>query len=144
MQPRPRWQLFLILILGAALVFFADQVHKSLVVSESFNTGVSFGLGAGWQGWPWFTCGILAMLTVWLTAMAVRFLWKWWGWLGIGMVLGGGLSNWLDRAVYGAVRDPLRVPFTSLNNNLADYAIFIGILAVVLCFATVGERKNVE
>jgi lipoprotein signal peptidase len=48
-----------------------------------------------------------------------------------GLFFGGGLSNILDRVLYGGVRDWIPVPLTTIRNNVADWAIGV---AVVLFF----------
>lgn len=57
-------------------------------------------------------------------------------------ILAGGISNFLDRIFYGGVRDflPLNLVFIELKNNLADWFIFIGIIALILKFFS--EEKN--
>lgn len=78
------------------------------------------------------TTALLLTLFIWLSLTAWRQHWPWWGWVANGAVLGGGGSNVLDRFLSGAVRDPLRIPFTSLHNNLADYAIFLGVIGIFI------------
>jgi lipoprotein signal peptidase len=48
------------------------------------------------------------------------------------LILAGGLSNIIDRFVWGGVQDWLPLPMTDLTNNLADWMIGIGILGLVV------------
>ncbi len=75
----------------------------------------------------------------------------WWGtfsWvkesIAGGLFFGGALSNILDRIVFGGVRDWLSIPFTSLNNNVADWAIFIGLVlaGIVELKATIQKKQR--
>jgi len=43
--------------------------------------------------------------------------------------LSAGFSNLLDRIIYGGVRDWL--PLLNLKNNLADWLIFVSLLAII-------------
>lgn len=50
--------------------------------------------------------------------------------LGIGLVAGGGIGNWVDRLAHGAVTDFVSVGFGILRTgifNVADVLIFVGI-----------------
>ena len=63
---------------------------------------------------------------------------------GAGLVLGGGLSNLLERLRGGRVYDYVRLPkapwkLKKYVYNLADFALFFGLLAMVL---RLGHRKN--
>jgi lipoprotein signal peptidase len=48
--------------------------------------------------------------------------------LPAALLVGGGVSNWLDRWWLGGVRDWMEIPFIGLNNNLADYALTAAVL----------------
>lgn len=118
---------------AAGSVVLLDQITKILWRSAVvLNTGVSFS----WQS------GAGESLTFLLTAgflVLVAFA----SWqllqpqpktvaLGYGFLLGGGFSNVLDRWLFGGVRDIWPVPFLPLSNNLADWAIFLAVLLLVL------------
>jgi len=119
--------------LAAGLVLALDQATKVLSQSSVvLNTGVSFS----WQS------GAGETLTFLLTAgFLVLVAFASWQLLqpqpktvavGYGLLLGGGFSNLLDRWIFGGVRDIWPVPFLSLTNNLADWAIFLAVLLLVL------------
>jgi lipoprotein signal peptidase len=126
-----RWHIVLFSYVTALPVIAVDQVTKVLLPTYVTNRGISFGVAAGWGGLPLMSTVLLVVLFVWLSLTAWRQRWSWWGWSGIGAILGGGASNVIDRIFTGAVRDPLVIPFTSLHNNAADYAIFFGMILVL-------------
>lgn len=118
-------------------VIFLDQISKFLAGRESsvlLNEGVSFGL---------FTLLPSAALTVLLFLMIAavwypyRFAWKRQP-IASGLFFGGGIANLLDRMYLGGVRDWLPVPFLNLHNNIADYAIAIGLIWLLIF----GLRKS--
>lgn len=126
---------YLVTAIGAAVAVIAlDQISKFFLATEVLNVGISFGLAADWQKLSLLSLTLTLTLALWIGRKAWQESWPWWGWLGWSGVVGGGLSNALDRFLYGAVRDPLPLPLPGfpLNNNLADYAIFLGV-----CF-TIG------
>ena len=46
----------------------------------------------------------------------------------VGLILGGGISNLVDRVLFGGVRDWMTLPVLGLHNNLADWAIVLGLI----------------
>jgi signal peptidase II len=59
--------------------------------------------------------------------------------LSLPLILGGGLSNLLDRLLWGAVRDFIKIPFWPLF-NLADVSISAG--ATLIIFSLAWPKKN--
>ncbi len=141
----------------AALVFGFDQSHKWWMLSvydianrqpvplSSFfelvlvwNRGISYGLlPTHLQGWP-----IAASLIVSL------ILWSWAcrspsrpTIAALAIIIGGALSNALDRAVHGAVADFLHFHLGSFSwyvFNFADVAVVAGV--AILLYESVFER----
>ena len=103
------------------------------------NTGVSFGLLAGYPE-------MVALVTLALILLAGLFLRRMrlggLGALGAGLMLGGALGNLLDRLIYGAVVDYLKLLFMDFPVfNLADVAILLGAgLLVLEAIKTPGEK----
>lgn len=103
------------------------------------NTGVSFGLLAGHPE-------MVALVTLALILLAGLFLRRMrlggLGALGAGLMLGGALGNLLDRMIYGAVVDYLKLLFIDFPVfNLADVAILLGAgLLVLEAIKTPGEK----
>ncbi len=119
------------------LALVADQVTKhvaSLRGIVEINPGISFGFFSGF----------------WLTLALIAFFFSFYQWschtwqrsypLLMGLLLGGALSNIVDRLVLGGVRDflPLpflqflSLPFADIKNNLADWFIVVSLLLIFL------------
>jgi len=147
----------------AAAVILLDQGSKALLLAQAqlvdfpvrictffnlvlvHNTGVSFGMFAHQQAWmPLLltaaTCLIVLMLLIWFfrandkaTLYALAF------------ILGGALGNIIDRVRYGAVTDFFDFHVGSYHwpaFNVADSAIFIGV--VILVLISIVRRESTE
>ncbi len=135
----------------ATLVFVLDQASKWLVVHMVmndraaaieltgffnlvlvYNTGVSFGLGAGSAVWVLVgvSLAIVAGLLVWLRRLDRR--WPSWA---VGLVVGGALGNVIDRLHAPGVVDFLDFHAAGWHwpaFNLADSAITVGVAMLVI------------
>ncbi len=104
----------------------------------AFNTGAAFSLlsGAGnWHRWffPVFSITMCTILFIWMWRSIPKALLQA---ISLSMIIGGALSNVLDRIIHGHVIDFILVYYKNYNwpvFNLADSAICIG--AVMLFFA---------
>ncbi|OGD87175.1 hypothetical protein A2870_03430 [Candidatus Curtissbacteria bacterium RIFCSPHIGHO2_01_FULL_41_11] len=116
------------LILIIPIVIFADQISKILVSKTGFdavcNKGFAFGIAPG------FLNGIISVLVLLLVVYLIRkekregFL------LGYLMIVGGGLSNLIDRITLSCVLDFVNLKIFPLF-NMADAAIFLGVVIIV-------------
>lgn len=110
---------------GRSLV--ADAVR--LVYVE--NSGGFLSLGANWPAFArtvLFTVGTGVLLLA-LAALAIRIHRRGLPAFGLALFVGGGLSNWFDRAVHGRVVDFMIVGAGPLRTgvfNVADVAIMAG------------------
>lgn len=52
--------------------------------------------------------------------------------VALGLMLGGGAANLLDRLLYGHVRDFIRIPY--LVVNVADFAIGLGVFVFTVSY----------
>jgi signal peptidase II len=146
----PHWAALSVVCSAA---FAADQLTKALVVRELAlgdevavagpltlhhvqNTGIAFGLFAG-------AAAVVAVLTsvaiAWMLYVFARsgarhpvFP------VGLGLVIGGAVSNLADRVRLGHVTDFLDVGFWPAF-NLADTFIVVGV-AVLLTAAVIADR----
>ena len=133
----------------AALSFIADQLLKSwahwwvgahgigrpisgLNIIATSNTGVAFSVAQGADPWILISIGLAlsALLLVWLarTQLVVRAV-------GLGLAIGGAISNVLDRLRLGAVRDFIDVYWREWHwpaFNVADVAIVTGLALLIL------------
>lgn len=141
------WSPMAPLVLGvAALVFGVDQLHKyymlnvygiiekaSVTITSFFklvmvwNMGVSYGLfTTHTQEWLiGLSLAITALLWVWAVKAERIF-----SAMALALIIGGALSNALDRALRGAVADFFLFHYHGFSwyvFNLADVAIVAGV-----------------
>lgn len=140
----------LLSVLIAVVVLVGDQVTKALVensipehaqipILPSFfnlihtkNAGAAFGLFSDSPA-PWKTA-LLIIVSGGLLLTVVGIVWRsrqlhWETGVGLALILGGALSNLLDRIRAGRVVDFLDVYFRNYHwptFNLADSAIVVG------------------
>lgn len=124
----------------AVLAYFQSQPQALEITGFfnlvlTYNTGISFGFFRGGEAWVrWLlvvaSLGIVAVLLAWLRRQPGRMLA-----VAIGLVCGGALGNIVDRVLVGAVIDFLDFHLDAWHwpaFNLADSAIFLGVLGLVL------------
>ncbi len=111
-------------------VAFVDLVHVR-------NDGVAFGLlrGGGTALVVALTAAALLAVLAWFARNPGRSL----AWLPTGLLVGGAIGNLLDRIRQGSVTDFLKVPHWPAF-NLADTAITLGVIALVLVLETRTAR----
>jgi signal peptidase II len=138
-----------------ALVLAADQAAKAAIEAHlvpgefvgvlgpleltlSHNDGVAFGLAGG--------AGVKLILLTALALGVIAYLFsrnpkRPWMWVAVGLIAGGALGNLVDRLRHDAVTDFIAVgswpPF-----NLADVAISVGVLLLVLIYLRDAERDD--
>lgn len=126
-RDRPKFRVTVFIAFLIALI--ADQVTKfiaSVLGAVTLNPGISFGLLSG----PW--------LTILLVVFFILFFeWTCPTWqkkypIAMGLLLGGAMSNIVDRIVVNGVRDFLSIPFTQMQNNLADWLIVFSLGYIML------------
>ena len=123
--------------LAALLTVSMDQLSKYLVIKKLgldevspiiFNQGISWGSGI-FSGWEKLIDIIFLLFFFW-----------WWkrhasqtklSQISWGLLLGGGLSNMLDRFFYGGVVDWWRWETLGFTNNLADVLIFLAVIGII-------------
>lgn len=118
------------------------------LLSHPLYVGVRFhrnpGTVAGFGGdlrWPCLTGFVL------LVAILAACLWTWPRFRqracpGAGLVLGGAMSNSIDRLAFGSVRDYLSVVCSSGVFNLADVALVMGFLQIVLAVTRQPHKRH--
>lgn len=155
-----RRSLWLSLVLFV-IAFGADRLHKYIQIAVLgwrggeyvpvtgffdyvlvWNTGISYGLFATL---PVIVLGVLMIIAI--IALAV-----WWSRAGtmllragLALCIGGALSNALDRWIYGGVADFFHFHYEQYSFyifNLADAAITIGVIVLLLDFVGVGRVKS--
>ena len=144
----------------AAIVILADQVAKSLIVSQfqlhdsrpvtdffslvrAHNPGAAFSFLAGASGWQrWFFVGLGIVASVFIVWMIRTNPTQKLFCFAVSMILGGALGNVIDRLVHGYVVDFLQFRFDVLEPvfrggyfpsfNIADSAITLGAVCLIL------------
>lgn len=153
-------------LIVALLVFVADQASKWVVtyplglqrqgvlyILPFFdlrwveNRGVSMGfLTASTDAARWLLVAMTAAIAIGV------FIWMWrekakWDTVALALVLGGALGNIVDRTRYGFVVDFADLHFGTwrpfLIFNVADAAITIGVLLLILRAFLTREKKDV-
>jgi signal peptidase II len=122
-----------------------DVIDPWFNLRMAWNQGVNFGLfDLGPNGQLWLV-GLAVVIVAGLLAWARRTR----GWpiaLGSGAIIGGALGNVWDRIQWGAVADFINVSCCGLNNpfafNIADAAIFVGAVILILFTGEGGGRRN--
>lgn len=82
------------------------------------NSGISFGLMGDNIRWLIGGGGVMVGLGYWGLRGEN---------LGIMVMVVGGVINWIDRLIFGGVRDYWWIPGLSVYNNLADWLIALGV-----------------
>ncbi|WP_225612515.1 signal peptidase II [Paracoccus sp. PAR01] len=143
--------------LVAAIIFVLDQALKYLVVHllqldrvreidvlppwlnlrMAWNQGMNFGLfSSDVDVMRWVLIAIAVAVCVWVGAWVLRANPSRLAQISAGFLIGGALGNVIDRLMYGAVADFLNMSLPGWQNpysfNVADIAIFIGALGLVL------------
>jgi|TARA_B100001971_G_C17933129_1_gene403769 signal peptidase II len=116
----------LIIILDRILKFYFSQ-NEFGIFQFKLNTGAAFGI---LKGWNWFLIVFsLIVIGVILYHRKNEKLE-----LGMGFLLGGTISNLIDRAVYGGVIDYIKIDVLKNIFNLADVANIIGAGVLIYYF----------
>lgn len=116
-----------------AMVVMVDQLAKWWAeghVHVVYNQGVAFGLASGW----WWA-GVIAVLVEWI-GWKKQTQWEWY------LILGGGLSNLVDRLFRPGVVDFIWVFSWFPFFNIADFVITIGLIWLVLVQLLHGRAKD--
>ncbi|WP_028611204.1 signal peptidase II [Paenibacillus harenae] len=150
----------------ALLVFILDYVTKKIIatqlelgeqisvignfflITSHRNSGAAFGILQGQR--LFFIIITIVILTgiIWYIQV-VRKTAKPWLLIGLGLVLGGAIGNFLDRARFGEVVDFLQFNFGSYQFpifNVADSAIVCGVALILIdtLLAARDEKKTMD
>lgn len=148
-----RWLFSLML---ALLTVFVDQVSKAWVcaslplgseravfgglfyLKHVRNYGIAFGVASGLGGVLLFICIVsLVVFLIFAGRLACRHPA---GVFAIGLVLGGGLGNTIDRVFRGSVVDFIDLRIWPIF-NVADVAITVGIVCI-LALSLLSKRAQ--
>ncbi len=150
----------------ALFVFVLDYVTKKIiatqmnigdqisVISNFFlitshrNRGAAFGILQEQRLFFIIITIVIVIGIIWYI-QAMRKTAKPWLLIGLGLVLGGALGNFLDRARYGEVVDFLQFNFGSYQFpifNVADSAIVCGVALILIdtLLSAKDEKKRMD
>lgn len=142
-----------IIVVLAAIVIIIDQLSKLIVVKNNFyleiggfikieqtlNTGMALGLNEGNVRNAIIMILVLAVVVAFIKNQIERIDVK--TAVSVGLILGGGLSNLIDRFTRKGVVDFISV-YKFPVINLADCFIFIGWVLFIV-FLVMYSRKKV-
>ncbi|HET7077697.1 MAG TPA: signal peptidase II [Chloroflexia bacterium] len=149
-------KLWIVAAIGrAAPAHEIDIIPGWLVFQYVENTGAAFGM---FTNGSWLLAFIAVAVVVGIVVMAPRMqqeatagLPRWQILLSLGLVLGGAVGNLADRLTRGYVVDFVLVPKAQItlgntlyhfpNFNVADSAITVGIILLLIGLLFAGERK---
>lgn len=152
------WLSFLALALdqGSKLIV-ADsmRLYESIAILPGFNltyvhnTGAAFSLlseAGGWQRWLFAALAVIisAVLSIWLARLQKHETLQA---IALALVLGGAVGNLIDRLAYGYVIDFLDVYYQNWHwpaFNIADSAITVGVILLMMDSFGLGKRKTQE
>lgn len=146
-------------LICAAIIVAVDQISKYLIVKYlitegnsvtvirglldftlSYNDGMAFGIGS--QAFRWIFVAV--MLFVGAVLIYLMFSKKHTEPLFLtasALVIGGGLGNAIDRIVNGYVVDFLSLSFFPPICNVADYAITLGTVCLLIFVIFIYGKK---
>lgn len=102
------------------------------------NSGVAFGQLSGGGVIVALLAGLVLSALLWyfLRHLSTPMIW-----LATGLVLGGAVSNIIDRIRVGAVSDFIKLPHWPAF-NFADAAITVGVIALVVLVEVDARRRR--
>lgn len=145
------------IFLIALLVFVIDRITKVLVLniasplvvspfltfSLTQNKGIAFGLFSGYSGLIfWLTLILCIALIAYSIFLKKGLIFTK---IGIGMFIGGAISNLLDRIIHSSVIDFISIGIGNLRwptFNIADCGIVIGAILIVLAGKVKGSAGS--
>ena len=110
-----------------------------------WNTGISYGLLGAIPFWA--LALLIAAALIGLVHLVVSRRFRRWSAPASPSAIGGALSNAFDRWLYGAVADFFHFHWQNWSFyifNLADAAITLGVLLLILDFVGIGRGKRSE
>lgn len=125
------WILYILHLPGVGQIVLLPVLNFTFVE----NRGVTFGLLNGFGGWSYLALAGVALavvvaLGIWLRRAETRVVA-----VALGAIVGGALSNVIDRLRYGWVVDFIQAHVGAWSwyvFNLADAAIVCGVAALLL------------
>lgn len=127
------------LLISGLLILIVDRIVKITFLglgATHLNSGVAFSIAAG---------SSLVIFLIIIGTIALLYLAKnldlanLWVQVSLGLIVGGGLSNIIDRIFFGSVVDYIRILDLTVF-NLADAGIIVGV--GILIFKVLNKKTN--
>ena len=123
---------------------YGMEIFPFLNLVLVWNRGISFGMFGGGALPPWLLAAVALAVTlalvIWLRKVDTRLLA-----VAIGLVIGGALGNVADRFRFGAVADFVDPHWGDYHwpaFNLADAAIFVGVMILLIDALLIGHERH--
>jgi signal peptidase II len=150
-----RRRIYTVIVGTAAFVAAFDHLTKWLIASHLTNGQqiwpnaiVSIdrvqNTGAAWSVLPqlhWFYLAVALVVSLYILFFGYRYGTTWYRQVLIGMILGGALSNGVDRLVQGYVVDFIDFHFWPVF-NVADSCIVIAIVVLLVLSFRPSQRST--
>lgn len=142
--------------LMSVLVILVDQITKFLVYGtasrsiignllwfeSALNTGVAFSMFQNASG-VFIVTSSLAVLVFAFLIISKKFVKYKSEKICLGFILGGTLSNLIDRIIFGGVRDFIYLKFINFAIfNIADMAISFGVIALCIFILIIDLKRD--
>ncbi len=118
------------------------RINALFSVQETYNRGIAFGMFQGIGPFiGWLTIAVVVGMSIYLARLPkeeklVR--------IGLALLIGGALGNLIDRIVVGKVLDFIVTPLRPGIFNVADVAIYLGLIIFLLAtiWSTLRSRNQ--
>lgn len=119
---------------------FLFKLNKNIYIYHTSNTGISFGILAAYPILSKIVEGFAIALVIYFILLYYEKITKLMA-VFLGMIVGGGLSNFFEKLFYGKVTDFIHI-YSWPMFNAADSAITLGVIALVIVFIFHGIKKD--
>ena len=117
------------IIILCLLAEHVTRIALSDFIELTYNTGAAFGI---LEGVPDIALILSAVACLVVLGVLIFVKLDKAERVGLSIMLGGALSNLLERVLLGHVIDWIPLPFIDLNFNIADVEISLGVLIAFL------------
>ncbi len=130
-------------------LYLPEAVFPGFNLTLMHNTGAAFSFlsqAGGWQRWFFIllAIGVSLFIIFWMRSLPAD---KRWLPIALAFVLGGAIGNLIDRVYLGYVIDFIEVYYKDYYwpaFNIADSAIFIGAVMLIIDAIWLHDSKNEE
>lgn len=119
-------------------------IGNFFLITSHRNRGAAFGILQD-RRWFFIVITIVVVCAIIWYMLQIRKSGSWVVLTGLGLILGGAIGNFWDRAMHGEVVDFLMFNFGSYTFpifNVADSAICIGVVLVLLDTLLMAKKEN--